>query len=108
MSDRILSGAGLDAFVLLTMAPEVDKVHRISKIVWSYVPVGTVGRLRLQEIVSGNTTDRLDFNFIGDGKDEISFNPPYTSAPNAEVRVRLEAGGTGVIGRLNIIGSTEP
>lgn len=112
MPDRILSGSGSDAQVTLTMAADPNAKHKISKIIWSYVPVGTVGRLRLQETVSAVTTDRLDFNFIGDGKDEISFDPPYTSALNAEVRVRLEAGGTvlgePVIGRLNIVGETGP
>lgn len=91
--------ASANTAVTLTLAAATGKRHAISRIVATYSGAPTGGRLSIE---SPSSTVVFDTDLAGTGLQQIEFNPPLVFAENTAVLVKLAAGGSGVVGKVNV------
>lgn len=77
----------------------------LSGIAWSYNGTPTAGRLIIKNNGSSGTTV-FDIDITAAGPGFIPFNPPKLFGSNVDVFIELFAGGSGVVGKLNVLGIT--
>lgn len=90
---------------VVTYAAATDKQHVITGIAWSYDGAPTGGNLKIED-VSGTTVFSIDITAAGPGV--IYFNPPKSAAAkNTALIITLAAGGSGVTGKVSVLGHTK-
>ncbi len=75
--------------------------HAISGVAWSYSAAPTGGNLKIED-GSGNTVFTMDITAAGSGF--IPFPVPKKGSANTALIVTLAAGGSGVTGKVSVLG----
>lgn len=89
-------GANLDAVV--TLAATSGASHYIWRVDWSYSGAPTGGNLTITD--GSATVFELDITAAGPGF--VEFPSGRAGTPGAALVVTLNAGGTGVLGKVNV------
>jgi hypothetical protein len=90
-----------DAAAAITVAAHEEKFHCLDWVGWSYNGGTVTGKLTIA-FGTGPTTV-FEVNIVQAAVGFINFDPPlYTGTNNEQMVVTLAAGGTNVLGRLNI------
>lgn len=90
-----------NAAATITLAASGDNRHVLPRLVWSYSATPTNGTLT---VTSGGTTVlSVDIPVAGPGFLDLGERNELCS-PGEEVVVTLSAGGSGVVGKLTIVG----
>jgi hypothetical protein len=88
---------------VVTYAAVSDRCHSITGLAWSYDGAPTGGSLKVED-GSGTTVFKIDVTAAGPGV--IYFNPPKMGTKNTAMIITLAAGGSGVTGKVSILGHT--
>lgn len=86
---------------VVTYSAVTGQRHVLTGIAWSYSGTPTNGNLKVEDGV-GTTVVSLDITAAGPGF--IPFPPPLSGSPNTALIITLAAGGSGVSGKVNILG----
>jgi len=89
-----------DTDATVTFAAESGIAHGITGLVWSYDAVPTGGRIT----ISGGTDVYLDMDITVDGAGFLPFTPEHIAPVGSALVVTLAAGGSGVTGKLTVLG----
>lgn len=90
---------------VVTYAADTDEKHVIHGVAWSYSGGPTNGNLKIED-VSGTTIFTMDITAAGPGS--IIFPRPIRGAAiNTAMIVTLAAGGSGISGKVNVLGHTK-
>jgi hypothetical protein len=81
--------------------PVDGSAHVINGIAWSYSAAPTGGNLKVED-GSGNVVFTMDITAAGPGV--IDFPLPKAGSPNATLTITLAAGGSGVTGKVSVLG----
>lgn len=92
---------GSNAAAVVTVAAVAAKCHAVSGVAWSYSGSPTSGSLTIEN-GSGTTVFSLDITAAGPGS--VLFGKPMRGAANTALIVTLAAGGSGVVGKVNLLG----
>ncbi len=99
-ADSVIGVAGADTTILYS-ADQYGS-HSIDGLAWSYsggVPVS--GNIAVQS--PSGTTIFSEF-ITGSGNNYITFSDPLRGSGNSSMYIKLNAGGSGIVGTLNIFG----
>lgn len=86
---------------VVTYAADATKSHKITGVAWSYIgatPVG--GNLKIED--GTDTVFTIDINQSGPG--EFTFSQMKKGSINKDLVITLASGGTGVTGKVSILG----
>ena len=86
---------------VVTYAAVTDRQHSVSGVAWSYSAAPTGGNLKIED-GSGTTVFSIDITAAGPGV--VYFTPPKTGTRNTALIITLAAGGSGVSGKVSILG----
>lgn len=86
---------------VVTYAATAGAAHVVSGIGWSYSGSPTAGNLKIED-GSGNTVFSLDITAGGPGF--LPFDPHKRGTVNTAMIVTLAAGGSGVSGKVSVLG----
>lgn len=92
------TGSGSNAAVALTFTGVQSTSNYLTWLVWSYSNDPTGGKLT---IAYGSKTIEFDITKGGPGS---MFLPDIASGSNTTITVTLAAGGSGIVGKLSILG----
>ena len=88
---------------VVTLAAVAGRRNVVYQVAASYSATPTGGRLT---ITDGGVTV-LDVGISAGGLTNLVLDPGLAGGPNAEVVATLAAGGSGIIGRLNVVATVE-
>jgi hypothetical protein len=100
-STNVHAPASNTAAVVTYSAGGSGVAHVISGVAWSYGGAPTSGNLKIED-GSGTTVFSVDVTAAGPGF--IPFNPPLKGTANTAMIVTLAAGGSGVSGKVSVLG----
>ena len=86
---------------VVTYAAVSDRRHAINGIAWSYSGAPTGGNLKVED-GSGTTVFTMDVTAAGAGF--VPFAAPLAGRNNTALIVTLAAGGSGVSGKVSVLG----
>lgn len=96
-------GAGTNAAAVVALAADAGRGHVISRVFWSYKGSTTpTGRL---QVLAGAAV-YFDVDVAGQGPGEVTFDPPLLLPAGSSAQVSLDAGGSGVTGKVNVVAWT--
>ncbi len=89
---------------VLTYSAVTGQRHVLSGLAWSYSATPTSGNLKIED-GAGTTIFSLDITTAGPGF--VPFAPPLSGSASTALIVTLAAGGSGVSGKLNVLGHSK-
>jgi hypothetical protein len=97
-----VSAPASNTAAVVTYAAVSDRRHAVSGVAWSYSAAPTGGNLKIED-GSGTTVFSLDITAAGPGA--FYFSPsPKVGSLNTALILTLAAGGSGVSGKLSVLG----
>lgn len=91
--------AAANTAVALTYAAVAGRQHVIGDLIVSYSGAPTGGNLKVED-GSGNTVFQVDI--VAAGPTILPLELPRMGSPNTALIVTLAAGGSGVVGKINV------
>lgn len=97
-ADVVTSGSNADATI--TYSADPYGYHTISGIAYSYSGTVTTGRITVE---NGSGTIVFDETIPAAGSGFFDFKDGLAGSPNTAMIIKIFAGGSGVVGKLNVI-----
>jgi hypothetical protein len=91
-----------NASAVVTYAADAYAYHSIEGVAWSYS--GTPGAGALLKIEDGSGTVIFSEDITASGPGFFQFEEALRGSVNADMIITLTAGGSGVVGKINVIG----
>lgn len=99
----ITSGTATNAAVTVTLVGQAAQRHKAHQVTWSYSAAPTNGRVNS----SGLQGDELDFDVTAGGPGGLALPPSSYGGVAGNVTFTLAAGGSGIVGKLNVFSELE-
>jgi hypothetical protein len=99
-SDSVASSANSDATITLA-APGSGIAHSLAGVAWSYSGTPTGGSIT---ITDGGASVFFGLDISATGPASVPFDPSKVFSDNGQVVITLAAAGSGVVGKLTLLG----